>query len=148
MVQEQLKRSPFITGDMRNSMVSKKTAQVKAASGQFNRRLGSNSFNTGPASYGSVATNPREGCDKLRKSDLAKITELEKQLEECHSGKNKPGFVQKIKEAGKSLKRSFKDSFGSQNGGKRKRTRRRKNRKKTKRKSKTRRNRKTRRHKR
>ena len=75
-------------------------------------------------------------CDKLRKSDLAKITELQKQLEECHSGKNKPGFVQKVK----SQARSLRDRF-SQSGGKRKKTKRR-------RKSKKRRNRKTRRHKR
>ena len=85
--------------------------------------------------------NDQVKCD-ITKRELEKV---KKQLEECLS--DKPGFVQKVKEAGRSLGRSFKNRF-SQNGGKRKKTRRR-NHKKTRRNlKKTRRNRKTRRHKR
>ena len=57
-------------------------------------------------------------CD-ITKKELEKV---KKELEECRSGKNKPGVLQKLKEAGKSLKRSLSMS---QNGGKRKKTKRR-----------------------
>ena len=119
-----------------------KMEKLKSASNQFNVRPGSRSSSTEPTPYGSVSPNYKEQCDKLRKSDLEKIMELQKQLEECHSGGNENRVVKKIKEAGRSLKRSLKDRFGPQNGGKRKKTKRRR------RKRKTRRNRKTRRHKR
>jgi len=144
-LQQEIVKGPFFTKDMRDDTLSEGAAKLHEQSRKFNRLASNISSNTGPAPMGSADTDYRQQCDSVRKSDLAKITELEKQLEECLS--DKPGFVQKVKEAGRSLGRSFKNRF-SQNGGKRKKTRRRNHKKTRRNRKKTRRNRKTRRHKR
>ena len=135
-LENEIRKSPLLPKKEDLDRLDETSKKVKEYSKIFNKRSPRSSTprameDVEPMEKYDDCSSVKKQCANVRKSDLAKITELEKKLEDC---KNKPGLYNKIK-------RSLKKRFRSQKGGKRKKTRRRKN-KKTKRNHKTKRNRK------